>query len=269
LDHPLILALGAIFLWWFSTGTIMLAVRRADRAGGGAHGTVVFFTVPVLALGVLGVIVGAPGAGVGQVLAGFLGALAIWGWVETAFLCGVIAGPERRDCPPGLPPGARFMRAWGTVMHHEIALLTGLLALIAITSGAESRIALWTYLILFLARISAKLNLFLGVPRINFEFLPARLAHLASYMRRGLASFFYPLSVTLLSIATGFLIQAYLGAQTPVDRAAAALLATLAALALIEHWLMVVPLPDAKLWRWMLPAPAAPQDVTAEERSRP
>jgi hypothetical protein len=31
-------------------------------------------------------------------------------------------------------------------------------------------------------------------------------------------------------------------------------LASLSALALLEHWLMVLPLPDAKLWRWMLPA---------------
>jgi putative photosynthetic complex assembly protein 2 len=31
------------------------------------------------------------------------------------------------------------------------------------------------------------------------------------------------------------------------------LLTTLSALALLEHWLMVLPLPDAKLWRWMLP----------------
>jgi putative photosynthetic complex assembly protein 2 len=257
-----------VFLWWFSTGVIMLAVRRADRAGGGAHGAVVFATVPVLAGGVALVIIGAPGGTVGQVMAGFLGALAVWGWIETAFLCGIIAGPERRDCPPGLPPGARFMRAWGAVMHHEMALLAGLLGLIAITSGAQSRVALWTYLILFLARISAKVNLFLGVPRINFEFLPARLAHLASYMRRGLASFFYPVAVTGLSVMTGFLIQGYLAAETPVDRAAAALLATLSALALIEHWLMVVPLPDAKLWRWMLPAPR-PSDIPAEERPRP
>ena len=37
-----------------------------------------------------------------------------------------------------------------------------------------------------------------------------------------------------------------------------ALLTALAALATLEHWLMVVPLPDAKLWRWMLPAPRRP-----------
>ena len=32
------------------------------------------------------------------------------------------------------------------------------------------------------------------------------------------------------------------------------LFTALAALALLEHLFMVVPLPDAKLWRWLLPA---------------
>jgi putative photosynthetic complex assembly protein 2 len=30
----------------------------------------------------------------------------------------------------------------------------------------------------------------------------------------------------------------------------------LTALALLEHWLMVLPLPDERLWRWMLPGPS-------------
>jgi hypothetical protein len=34
-----------------------------------------------------------------------------------------------------------------------------------------------------------------------------------------------------------------------------ALLASMTALALLEHWFMVLPLPDEKLWRWMIPAP--------------
>ena len=32
-------------------------------------------------------------------------------------------------------------------------------------------------------------------------------------------------------------------------------LASLTALALFEHWMMVLPLPDAALWRWLLPSP--------------
>jgi hypothetical protein len=32
------------------------------------------------------------------------------------------------------------------------------------------------------------------------------------------------------------------------------LLASLTALALVEHWFMVVPVRDAELWKWMLPS---------------
>jgi hypothetical protein len=30
-------------------------------------------------------------------------------------------------------------------------------------------------------------------------------------------------------------------------------------LALLEHWFMVLPLPDEKLWRWMMPDAKPPQ----------
>ena len=50
------------------------------------------------------------------------------------------------------------------------------------------------------------------------------------------------------------------------DKVGFSLLAALSALALIEHWLMVVPLPDAKLWRWMLPAPnTLRKDIKSED----
>jgi hypothetical protein len=40
-----------------------------------------------------------------------------------------------------------------------------------------------------------------------------------------------------------------------------ALLTAMTALALLEHWLMVLPLPDEKLWRWMLPAAPTTQAI--------
>ena len=245
----------AIFVWWFATGMIMLAVRWADRAGGGAHGMVVFAAVPMLALGVAGVILSVSSETVLAVYAGFLGALGIWGWIELAFLAGVITGPERRECPPGLSGWARFMRAWGTVSHHEIALTLGLLAVVMVTAGAETQVALWAYVILYLARISAKLNLFFGVPRINFEFVPCKLAHLKSYFRRGPITLAFPIAITGLSFALACFAERLWGAVMPAEAATYTLLVALSALALLEHWLMVIPLPDAKLWRWMLPAP--------------
>jgi len=260
--QPWIAALIALFIWWFSTGIIMLAVRRADRRGGAAHGMLVLAGVPLLALGVAGIITSQAGDSFYGIYAGFLGALAVWGWIELAFLAGIITGPERRQCPPGLSGSARFYRAWNTLAHHEMLLTLGLLALVILSSGAENQIALWTYLVLYVARIAAKLNLFFGVPRINTEFIPARLDHLKSYFRRGPVTAAFPLAITFLSFALACFIERMMSAATPLEQTQFTLLAALSALALLEHWLMVVPLPDAKLWRWMLPAakPAQPHD---------
>jgi len=260
--QPWIAALIALFIWWFSTGVIMLAVRWADRQGGAAHGMMVLAGVPLLAPGVAGIITSQAGDSLYGIYAGFLGALAVWGWIELAFLTGIISGPERRNCPPGLSGSARFYRAWNTLAHHEMLLTLGLLALVIMSSGAHNQIALWTYLVLYMARIAAKLNLFFGVPRINTEFIPARLDHLKSYFRRGPATAAFPAAITLLSFALAYFIERMISAATPLEQTQFTLLAALSALALLEHWLMVVPLPDAKLWRWMLPAakPVQPHD---------
>jgi len=247
--------IAAVFLWWFSTGAILLVVRRADRKGGDAHLMAVLFGLPFLALGIAAVAMSLHTQDLTSVYLGFLGALAIWGWVELAFLTGVIAGPMRDDCPKGLEGSARFTRAFNTVVHHELLLFVGLLGLLFVSTGAANRMALATYLILFLARISAKLNLFFGVPRINTEFIPDRLTHLKSYFHKGSVTFAFPIAITVLTALLAVCMERLITAETAVTQAGFALLTALSGLALLEHWLMVVPLPDAKLWRWMLPAP--------------
>jgi putative photosynthetic complex assembly protein 2 len=260
-------SLTALFLWWFSTGAILLVIRRADRRGRGAHGMAVLAGVPVLVLGMATVGWSLDQVSVKGAYAGFLGALMIWGWIELAFLGGVITGPMRAACPPGLAGRARFQRAWGTVAHHELLLTAALLGLVMASNGAANQVAVQAYLILYFARISAKLNLFFGVPRINVEFVPARLAYLASYFRRGPATLMLPLAITGLTAALAVCIERLLSAADPGAITGYALLTALTALALLEHWLMVVPLPDARLWRWMLPAASPlPKPMTPEER---
>lgn len=246
--------IAAIFLWWFSTGAILLVVRRADRAGGTAHMMAVIFGLPLLALGIAGIAVSLQSHDVISVYLGFLGALAVWGWIELAFLAGIVTGPMKEDCPDGLDAQSKFGRAFATVAHHEILLLIGLLTLVTASIGAENRMALATYLILFLARISAKLNLFFGVPRINTEFVPARLSHLKTYFRKGPVTLAFPIAITVLTALLAVCVERLMTAESVLTQSGFALLTALAALALLEHWLMVIPLPDAKLWRWMLPA---------------
>lgn len=256
---PWLAALVAVFSWWFFTGIILLIVRRADGGDAVAHGRNVFLAVPFLALGAAAVMVSAHELTVANAYIAFLGTLLIWGWIELAFLAGVITGPERRPCPAALTGRDRFRRAWRTVSHHELLLLFALLAILTATRGAENTVAFWTYLILFVARISAKLNLFFGVPRINTEFVPKPLTHLKSYFRQGPITMAFPIGVTFLSITAACFAERIVSAPSPEALVGFTLLTALAALAALEHWLMVVPLPDAKLWRWMLPDPPAYQ----------
>jgi putative photosynthetic complex assembly protein 2 len=185
----------------------------------------------------------------------FVSALAIWGWIELAFLSGVIAGPHRYPCPPRTPLAERFIRAFGTIAWHEGLLAFTALALALFLSDAPNPFGWLTFATLFLARISAKLNLFFGVPRINTEFVPRPLRHMTSHFRVAPITFMFPVSVTGLSFATA--IWADRAGLTDGGTAVGySLLAALTALALLEHWFMVLPVPDQKLWRWMLPAPA-------------
>jgi len=251
---PWIATVLALFSWWFFTGIILLVVRRADRSGGRTHGASVVLTVPLLALGVAGLIVSAGDFSVTNVYVAFFSALMIWGWIELAFLCGIITGPERRPCPDGLLGWPRFVRAWHTLSYHETLLLCGLLITTAITSDAANTFGFWTYLILFVARISAKLNLFFGVPRVNTEFVPTQLQHLKTYFRQGNVTITFVIGITFLSFATACFAERLFTAETLSLQHGFALLFSLSALATLEHWLMVIPLPDAKLWRWMLPS---------------
>lgn len=261
MSSPWIASLIAIFVWWFSTGAILVAVRRADRLK--THGMTVFMGLPLLALGVWAVTASLDDVSVFGAYLGFAGALAIWGWIELAFLAGVITGPQRGNCPSGLAHSDRFFRAFSTVAYHELALTLGLWGLVMASVGAENRIAVAIYLVLFLARILAKLNLFYGVPRINLEFVPDRLAHLKSYFRRGPVTLAFPIAITVLTALLAVCAERLWTAGSDVTVVGFALLTAMAALALLEHWLMVVPLPDAKLWRWMLPTP---KTMTKEER---
>lgn len=255
LETPWIAALTALVLWWAATGAILWRVHAADRGGPGAHLMSVILFLPLLVGGLIAAHRTAGDASALGAYWGFLAALAVWGWIELAFLSGVIAGPNTAAPAPGLAGWPRFRAAFLAIAWHEAALVAALAYLAAVTLGGPNPFAFWTFLLLFLARISAKLNLFLGVPRINADFLPAPLSHLRGHFRQGPISGFFPLSVTLLAAALGALIEAWWSATTPGQAVGTTLLTALCALALLEHWFMVWRLRDDKLWRWAIPAP--------------
>lgn len=249
-----IAGLAALFLWWFSTGILLWRVRYADNAGGEAHFRSVIFGLPLLFAGVAGLQLSVTDTSVNGVYYGFLSALAIWGWIELAFLSGAITGPNTEICPQNVTIVERFQRAVGTIAYHEALLITALILIGYASYKLPNQIAFLTFAVLFFARISAKLNLFLGVPRINVEFLPRPLAHLASHFRYAKMNGFFPIAVTALTFAAGCWMERAASAATEARQIGFVLLSALTLLALLEHWFMVLPLPDQKLWRWMMPA---------------
>ena len=80
-------------------------------------------------------------------------------------------------------------------------------------------------------RLSAKLNLFLGVPFLNDDLLPERLGHLKSYFSCRPMNAFFPVAVTASTILATLLAVRALEARTEFGTTAFLLLATLAALA--------------------------------------
>lgn len=253
--NPWVATLAALFLWWFSTGILLWRVRQADNSGRDAHLWSVLLGLPLLFAGVIGFVDTLNDPSVTGVYLAFLSALAIWGWIELAFLSGVVTGPNRRPCPAKATLQDRFLRAVGTILWHEMLLVVALAVMAVQTQGAANPFALWTFMVLFFARISAKLNLFFGVPHINTEFLPRPLAHLPSHFRVARMNGVFPVSVTALTFATACWLERALGATDAGAITGFWLLSALTALALLEHWFMVLPLPDQKLWRWMMPAP--------------
>ncbi len=261
---PWIAALSALFLWWFSTGAILLVVRLADRQGKRAAQAVTLGSLPLLVWGGWAYWQTLPVLDVQSAYLAFVAALAVWGWIELAFLTGVITGPVTRPLPEDVHEWERFIRAWGTVAYHEMVLLAAVLAMAVAGWGAENPVGLWTFVVLYFARISAKLNLYLGVPRINTEFIPRALAHLPSHFRIRRMNWLFPFSVCALVFACACWLERLWAAESTGGLAGFALLAAITGLALAEHWLMVLPLPDAKLWRWMLPAPQTTRPKTPE-----
>ena len=138
----------------------------------------------------------------------------------------------------------------------------------AITWTGSNQVGLDAFAILWAMRVSAKLNLFLGVPLLNDEFLSRRVAFLQSYFLQGPMNWLFPISITASSCAASwFAFRAIDPASSDFETCAYTFLAALVSLAVLEHWFMVLPLPVKALWHWCLSGPAPDVAGTAISRS--
>ncbi len=184
---------------------------------------------------------------------GFAAAFAVWGWHEMSFLMGVVTGPRREPMPAGATGWVRFRTAAATLIWHEVAMAVTAIVMLALTWGAANQVAAATFTVLFVMRVSAKLNIFLGVPNLTVDFLPVQLHYLKSYFRVAVFNPLFPVSVAVGTLATLLLAEAA-AVTAPGTAVGCIMLAVLTGLATLEHWFLVMPWKDAALWRWAMAA---------------
>ena len=247
LAHPAVAAFCALFVWWFSTGVVLYIVgRSADRS---------FWSLGIAALCFVAALYGlaksATDTSVAGAYAAFGSAILLWGTQEFAFLAGFITGSQKLPCPDECRGWRRIVLAFRSVIYHEAALvLTGVAAIVVVGDG-ENRFGVWTFVILWVMRVSSKINLFAGVPVLNHEFLPLRLSYLATFFAKRPVNPFFPVAVTAATaVATLLLVRAFFTDVAAFRSTGDMLLASLLALGILEHWFMIVPMPIAALWSW-------------------
>jgi putative photosynthetic complex assembly protein 2 len=195
--------LYALFLWWFSTGLILYLdglPRRSFRWS-------MLVATGLLGAALYGLVASSDDTSVGGAYAGFTCGLVIWGWHEISFLTGYVTGPRRTPCPEGCAGWQHFVYATQTILHHELAILATAALVVVLTWGEENQVGTWTFVILWGMRLSAKLNVFLGVPNLAEEFLPEHLHYLKSYLAKRPMNLLFPVSVTVATIVAALLVQ--------------------------------------------------------------
>ena len=245
-----VIALGfAIFIWWFSTGIVILLNRMSRSA------VVLSLVLSSLlcAAALFGLAHTARQSSMTGAYCAFTCALLAWGWNELSFLTGWITGPRTTALPKGASGWPRFVESLRAVLWHELAILVVGVAILVMTWDAPNQVGTGTYLVLWVMRTSAKLNLFFGVRNLSEAFLPAHLAYLESFFRRRPMNAFFPFSVAAASVVLLMLVNY---ASSPFTNSAqvvgATLVGTLLALAIVEHLMLVLPLDTTALWRWAI-----------------
>lgn len=238
--------LYAAFLWWFSTGAVLLLVgfySRIDLRAVAAVG--------LLVVSLYGLAVSSSDTTVAGAFIAFTCTVLLWGAQEITFLAGWVTGPRPEACPSGVRGWRRFGLALQAILYHELVLISCGVAILFLTWSGMNQVGMWTFTALWVLRQSAKINLFLGVPVTNDELMPDQVRFLKSFFARKSVSAFFPLSVTLATAALVIMIQRLVEvAATPFDIAGLALVSALFALGILEHWFMLLPMPAITLWGW-------------------
>lgn len=235
--------LVVIVAWWLGTGLVLYLQQTIVKVR-----TPLFVTlITVSAASLCAMVFTAQGSQPWQSYLGFVAAICLWGCIELSYYTGLIGGVHQRECPDNCSTGKRFRLALGASIWHEVSVLFVGGIVLTLLLNTENPVGLYSFLVLWLMRWSAKLNLFFGVPNFNTDWFPKRLAYAHSYIRRAPVTLFFPISVLSATLVAVDLIS-----RTMASEGSEALITllpgVLLSLAILEHLFMALPIADSELW---------------------
>ncbi len=229
--------------WWIGTGAVLYLQQQIVKPHHGLK--VVLALLAIVAL--LTLLLASKSSSPMQSYVGFVAAVVLWGCIELSYYTGLITGIHKRPCPENCSTGRRFLLALGTSIWHEVSVLLVGGIVVALLLGADNPAGLYSFLVLWLMRWSAKLNLFFGVPYFNTDWFPARLAYVHSYIRHASITPFFFVSVLLASFVAYQLLNNALSLNNDLS-VILVLPGVLLLLAILEHLFMALPFADTELW---------------------
>ena len=187
----------------------------------------------------------------------FAAGLLAWGWTEMALYMGYVTGPRKQRCAEDCHGVAHFGHAVSANLWHELIVIA--FAVLIWLSGNTA--ATHCFIMLWLMHLSARLNVFLGVRNVSAEFVPEHMDILKGFLRKRRMNVLFPFSCLVLVALIWWLVQM---PQSP----AVVMAITLAVIGLLEHVLLMLPLPVERLWTWSLSRDATPQSPDHSNRTK-
>ena len=242
-------ALFALFVWWFSTGAILFLDGLPKRTFKYSIAAATVLTVGAL----WGLAHSANDATPNGAFTAFACGLTVWAWQEITFYMGFVTGPRKHLCEEGCSGWKHFGHAIQVSLWHELSIIAFAVVVVAVTWGGANQVGTWTFMVLWWMHESARLNVMLGVRNLNEEFLPDHLFYLRSFLRKRPMNGLFPVSVTLSTVVCAIMVRhAVAPGATAFTQTGMTLVAAMMALAILEHWFLVLPFPTSILWQWGL-----------------
>ncbi|MAU94524.1 MAG: hypothetical protein CMP81_01355 [Fulvimarina sp.] len=254
-------ALFALVVWWAST----VAIIYLDGLPRWTFKYSMIGATAIFAISLIGLQTSAQDASITGAYLAFTFGLLAWGWQEMSFYMGYVTGPRKQPCPENCKGFGHFVHAVQTSLYHELAIIAAAGLVVWLTWGAPNQIGMWTFMVLWWMHQSAKLNVFFGVRNLNEEFLPEHLEFLKGFLNKRSMNMLFPFSVTISTVITALLVVAAMAeGASAFEKAGYTFLAVLMALAILEHWMLVLPMPTATLWSPGLKSRGTSQPFEAE-----